>query len=226
MAAPTRRDPVTTVVVVLAVLAFAGSGYKIYRVAVDAGQDGPTALSIALTVEALALAAGIEIKRRRAAEHPAKWPALVLLGMAAFSLAANVKQAPDFGWGLVVAAFPPVAFLLCAGMIETRRPVVPERVTAAVLPDARPARVRPPADRPAVTPPAARSTAVAVQETPPADGATPIQRRREREAAVAQYLTDNPGTTVAGMARALQIPRPTVADIVGKLPTGAEQETA
>ena len=48
------------------------------------------------------------------------WPAVVLAGGVLLSLAANLAQAQPTAWGRVVAAVPPVAFLVAVSMIERR----------------------------------------------------------------------------------------------------------
>ena len=48
------------------------------------------------------------------------WPAIVLAGGVGLSLAANLAQAQPTAWGRVVAAVPPVAFLVAVSMIERR----------------------------------------------------------------------------------------------------------
>ena len=48
------------------------------------------------------------------------WPAVVLAGGVLLSLAANLAQAQPTAWGRIVAAVPPVAFLVAVSMIERR----------------------------------------------------------------------------------------------------------
>ena len=58
------------------------------------------------------------------------WPAIVLAGGVALSLAANLAQAHPDAWGRIVAAVPSVAFLVAVSMIERRAARRPR--TAAV----------------------------------------------------------------------------------------------
>jgi hypothetical protein len=48
------------------------------------------------------------------------WPTVVLAGGVLLSLAANLAQAQPTAWGRIVAAVPPVAFLVAVSMIERR----------------------------------------------------------------------------------------------------------
>jgi hypothetical protein len=48
------------------------------------------------------------------------WPTAVLAGGVGLSLAANLAQAQPTAWGRIVAAVPPVAFLVAVSMIERR----------------------------------------------------------------------------------------------------------
>src|SRR6185437_13294820 len=53
------------------------------------------------------------------------WPTVVLAGGVLLSLAANLAQAQPTAWGRIVAAVPPVAFLVAVSMIERRPPIPP-----------------------------------------------------------------------------------------------------
>ena len=66
------------------------------------------------------------------------WPTVVLAGGVGLSLAANLAQAQPTAWGRIVAAVPPVAFLVAVSMIERR----------AARPAPSPARTARPASRP------------------------------------------------------------------------------
>ena len=64
-----------------------------------------------------------ERQRDKQASIPARrlsWPAVVLAGGVLLSLAANLAQAQPTAWGRIVAAVPPVAFLVAVSMIERR----------------------------------------------------------------------------------------------------------
>jgi Protein of unknown function (DUF2637) len=58
------------------------------------------------------------------------WPAIVLAGGVALSLAANLAQAHPDAWGRIVAAVPSVAFLVAVSMIERRAARRPQRPAA------------------------------------------------------------------------------------------------
>ena len=82
------------------------------------------------------------------------WPTVVFAGGVLLSLAANLAQAQPTAWGRIVAAVPPVAFLVAVSMIERRaarrpRPVAGEDGAAASRPggDGRP-RCKIPGTRP------------------------------------------------------------------------------
>jgi hypothetical protein len=64
-----------------------------------------------------------ERQRDKQAGIPARrlsWPTVVLAGGVLLSLAANLAQAQPTGWGRIVAAVPPAAFLVAVSMIERR----------------------------------------------------------------------------------------------------------
>ena len=110
----------TTSVVVLGTAGFAGSFTHIRRLAESHGQAGWLSWVIAGSVDFVAVAAGFELRRRRRNGEGARWPWFALLLGVAMTLGANVATATPDLWGYVVAGWPPVAFLVVAGLIETR----------------------------------------------------------------------------------------------------------
>ncbi|MFJ2864933.1 DUF2637 domain-containing protein [Kitasatospora sp. NPDC087314] len=118
----TDRDALTAdlTVGILGVCAFAVSFTHVVQTATEAGQTGWVAYAIAVSVELMALGAVAEIRRRKRARQPARWPRGVLVLGVAMSLAANLAVARPTPWGYVMAAWPSLAFLAAAGIIESR----------------------------------------------------------------------------------------------------------
>ena len=138
-----RRDAATANIVaaVLGLSAFAVSFTHVQRLAVRSGQIGWVADGIAASVELMALAAVTEMRRRRRQGEQVNWPRGVLVLGVVMSLAANLATAQPTVWGFIMAAWPQLAFLAVAGLIETRssEPVRSEPVPVPV-----PERVRQP----------------------------------------------------------------------------------
>ncbi|MFI5527069.1 DUF2637 domain-containing protein [Kitasatospora sp. NPDC051853] len=129
---PTRpdRDALTADITVgiLGICAFAVSFTHVVQTATAAGQTGWVAYAIAVSVELMALGSVSEIRRRNRHRQPARWPRGVLVLGVAMSLAANLAVAQSTPWGYVMAAWPSLAFLAAAGIIESRpsaRPTTP-----------------------------------------------------------------------------------------------------
>ncbi|GLW58569.1 DUF2637 domain-containing protein [Kitasatospora phosalacinea] len=118
----TDRDALTAdlTVGILGVCAFAVSFTHVVQTASAAGQTGWVAYAIAVSVELMALGAVSEIRRRNRARQSARWPRGVLVLGVAMSLAANLAVARPTPWGYVMAAWPSLAFLAAAGIIESR----------------------------------------------------------------------------------------------------------
>ncbi|MGW4662254.1 DUF2637 domain-containing protein [Streptosporangium sandarakinum] len=134
-------------VVVLAAIAGAGSFTHIHDTATEHGQDGWMAWAVAVCVDLTCVMAARERQRDAATGRqrsgPISWPALVLAGGVALSLAANLHQAEASVWGWLVAATPAGAFLIAVSMLERRaatrsadpRPApAPATVTASAAP--------------------------------------------------------------------------------------------
>jgi len=78
---------------------------------------------VAVCVDLTCVMAARERQRDKQAGIPVRrlsWPAVVLAGGVLLSLAANLAQAQPTAWGRIVAAVPPVAFLVAVSMIERR----------------------------------------------------------------------------------------------------------
>lgn len=134
--ATVHRDALTAnaVAAILGLAAFAVSFTHVVRLAVRSGQTGWVAVGIATSVELMALAAVTEIRRRSRRGEPAAWPRCVLVLGVVMSLAANLATAQSTAWGYVMAAWPAVAFLSVAAMIETRSLAAPLRTHSPYAP--------------------------------------------------------------------------------------------
>ena len=122
-------------VVVLAVIAAAGSFTHIRDTATEHGQHGWMAWAIAVCIDLTCVMAARERQRdaRMGRETgPVSWPTSVLVGGILLSLAANLAQAEPTAWGWITAATPAGAFLVAVSMLERRSPARPE--TGAVEP--------------------------------------------------------------------------------------------
>jgi hypothetical protein len=110
-------------VTVLAVIAGAGSFTHIRDTAAEHGQGGPMSWAVAVCIDLTCVMAARERQRDKQNGIPARrlsWPTVVLAGGVGLSLAANLAQAQPTTWGRIVAAVPPVAFLVAVSMIERR----------------------------------------------------------------------------------------------------------
>ncbi|WP_405018083.1 DUF2637 domain-containing protein [Kitasatospora sp. NBC_00070] len=129
------RDALTADITVgiLGVASFAVSFTHVVQTATAAGQTGWVAYAIAVSVELMALGSVSEIRRRKRHGQPARWPRGVLVLGVVMSLAANLAVAQPTAWGYVMAAWPSLAFLAAAGIIESR-PTGPQAVPAQSQP--------------------------------------------------------------------------------------------
>jgi Protein of unknown function (DUF2637) len=110
-------------VTVLAVIAGAGSFTHIRDTAAQHGQGGPMSWAVAVCIDLTCVMAARERQRDKkqgVVTRRLSWPAVVLAGGVLLSLAANLAQAQPTAWGRIVAAVPPVAFLVAVSMIERR----------------------------------------------------------------------------------------------------------
>ncbi|PZG15582.1 DUF2637 domain-containing protein [Nonomuraea aridisoli] len=111
-------------VLVLAVIAGAGSFTHIRETASEHGQSGWMAWAIAVCIDLTCVMAARERQRDkktgRVRRGPVSWPVLVLTGGVVLSLAANLQQADPTLWGWITAATPAAAFLVAISMLERR----------------------------------------------------------------------------------------------------------
>jgi hypothetical protein len=109
-------------VVVLALIAGAGSFDHIRETALQHGQRGPMSWAIAVCIDLTCVMAARERHRdkRVAATRALSWPVVVLALGVLLSLAANLDQAQATPWGRITAATPAGAFLTAISMLERR----------------------------------------------------------------------------------------------------------
>ncbi len=121
---PSHTSAVTANVTaaVLGLAAFSASYVHVVRLARQSGQTGWVAYAIATSIELMAMAAIAEIRHRGQRGEPARWPRCVLVLGTVMSLGANLATAKVSPWGYIMAAWPSLAFLAVAGIVETRSP--------------------------------------------------------------------------------------------------------
>lgn len=111
-------------VLVLALIAGAGSFTHIRDTATEHGQHGWMAWAVAVCIDLTCVMAARERQRDkktgRTRRGPVSWPVLVLAGGVVLSLAANLQQADPTVWGWITAATPAAAFLVAVSMLERR----------------------------------------------------------------------------------------------------------
>ncbi|HUY52131.1 MAG TPA: DUF2637 domain-containing protein [Streptosporangiaceae bacterium] len=110
-------------VVLLAVIAGAGSFTHIRDTAAEHGQRGPMSWAVAVCVDLTCVMAARERqrdKRHGIAARRVSWPTIVLAAGVLLSLAANLAQAQPTPWGQIMAAVPAGAFLIAVSMLERR----------------------------------------------------------------------------------------------------------
>ncbi|MGV9773548.1 DUF2637 domain-containing protein [Streptosporangium sp. NPDC003464] len=111
-------------VLILALIAGAGSFTHIRDTATEHGQSGWMAWAVAVCVDLTCVMAARERQRDkkngRQRDGWVSWPTLVLVGGITLSLAANLAQAEPSAWGWITAATPAGAFLIAVSMLERR----------------------------------------------------------------------------------------------------------
>ncbi|GAA4092298.1 DUF2637 domain-containing protein [Nonomuraea soli] len=162
-------------IVVLALIAGAGSFTHIRDTAADHGQTGWMSWAIAVCIDLTCVMAARERQRdKKTGRSPRgwiSWPVLVLAGGVLLSLAANLAQAVPTAWGWITAATPAAAFLVAISMLERRSSATrPEDVS---IPSS------PVPDRPALVP--------EVEEGPAPDPALVDYARRVADEHTTQY---------------------------------------
>lgn len=84
------------------------------------GQRGWLALADAAVLETLAVAMGLDIRRRRRGHQSIAFATVVLVATVVLQLAAQVAQAPRSFWGWTMAALPAIGFLLLVKVAISR----------------------------------------------------------------------------------------------------------
>ncbi|GAA0936391.1 DUF2637 domain-containing protein [Actinocorallia libanotica] len=132
-------------VVVLAIIAAAGSFSHIRNLAERQGQEGWKAWAVAVCIDLLCVMAARERHRDavigRTSRGWVSWPVVVLAGGVILTLAANLAEARPGWWAHILSAVPAAAFLIAVSMLERRAGYRPE--PAADLPDPEPVQVGP-----------------------------------------------------------------------------------
>ncbi|MBB6545867.1 DUF2637 domain-containing protein [Nonomuraea rubra] len=166
-------------VLVLALIAGAGSFTHIRDTATEHGQQGWMAWAIAICIDLTCVMAARERQRDKkigkARRGLVSWPVLVLTGGVVLSLAANLQQATPTAWGWITAATPAGAFLVAVSMLERRATTTrtepsldvpqPSPAWTAASPDV--------LDRTQAVPQADRPALVPAHEDDPGDGPAP-----------------------------------------------------
>ncbi|MEW9554074.1 DUF2637 domain-containing protein [Nonomuraea sp. NPDC050783] len=149
-------------VLVLALIAGAGSFTHIRDTAREHGQSGWMAWAVAICIDLTCVMAARERQRDKKTGRRRRglisWPVLVLAGGVVLSLAANLQQADSTVWGWITAATPAAAFLVAVSMLE-RRTSGPRPDTCEDVPEPSPADMpvtRPRPDEPVAVPAADR----------------------------------------------------------------------
>jgi Protein of unknown function (DUF2637) len=121
-AGPRRGDALVanTVALILGTASFSVSFTHVVHVAQDHGQGGWVANAIAASVELMALASVAELRRRKSRGESVWIAVAVLLLGVSMSLASNLETAAAGVWGKLMAAWPAVAFLAVAALVESR----------------------------------------------------------------------------------------------------------
>ena len=130
---PTRTEAGVQVALMLGVgsVAACASWSHVVDLANRHGQPGWLAVADAAVLETLAIAMGLEVRRRRRAGESMIFAGCVLVTAVALQLAAQVAQAPPTFWGWTMAALPAVGFLVLAKTAIGRSAVAGQPYSAA-----------------------------------------------------------------------------------------------
>jgi|GEM_PF-2006046 len=139
-----RAETVLRLVILLAIGSMAGAAAftHVHDLSVAHGQPHWIGWANAVAVELMAIYLGLEIRARRRAGRPVGFVAVLLVGFALLSLAAQVAEAEPSVWGWIVAAVPSLAFLALVKVVLSSAPAVPAVSTAAANPAGPADRVR------------------------------------------------------------------------------------
>ena len=196
-------------VLVLAVIAGAGSFTHIRDTAREHGQTGWMSWAVAVCIDLTCVMAARERHRDkrigRVRRGPISWPVLVLTGGVALSLAANLAQATPTVWGWIPAATPAGAFLIAVSMLERR--------ASATQPE-------PPAQaETAPTPAAAPSGAPVATSTDAGDGPAPALLAYARRVAAEHHARHGRPITLDALRARLGVSDQLAADLLRALHT-------
>lgn len=125
-------------------LAGAASFRHVHDLAAAHGQAGWFAWAAAVSIEAMSIAAGLEIRRSHRTGRSATFPTLALAGGVALSLAAQVAQAERSAWGWIVAAVPAAAFLTVLKFALRRLDPTTPHLEPVITPEPAPSTVHQP----------------------------------------------------------------------------------
>jgi Protein of unknown function (DUF2637) len=154
-------------VLILALIAGAGSFDHIHATAAAHGQRGPMSWAVAVCIDLTSVMAARELQRDRRTHRrrrPVSWPLVVLAAGVVLSVAANLDQAQPTTWGRITAATPAAAFLISVSMIERR---AGQTAARSPVPAVTPGPVRVPDDGADVAPVPVPSLAVLPGPAPP-----------------------------------------------------------
>lgn len=114
MAQTGRAEGTVQIVMMLAIGGAAGAASftHVHNVAAAHGQPGWLAWADAIVLELMSIAAGLELRRRKRANIPIRFPAVVLGCAVTLSLAAQVVEAEASPIGWIAAAVPALGFLV------------------------------------------------------------------------------------------------------------------
>ena len=128
-----RTEGTVQIVMMLAIGGAAGAASftHVHNVAAAHGQPGWLAWADAIVLELMSIAAGLELRRRKRANTPTRFPAIVLGCAVTLSLAAQVVEAEASPIGWIAAAVPALGFLvmvkIALGHTTTRPPEQPHQ---------------------------------------------------------------------------------------------------
>lgn len=105
------------------------------------GQGGWLAWAVAACIETSAVSAGLEVRRRRRVGARTAFPLTVLLAATVLQLAAQVAQAEQTPWGVILAAVPAVTFLTLVKLTVARPAPTHNPQAAPVAPEPAPVPV-------------------------------------------------------------------------------------
>ncbi|MDG4791038.1 DUF2637 domain-containing protein [Micromonospora sp. WMMD1102] len=140
-----RLEAAARLLILLAIGGMAGAAAftHVHDLTVAHGQPDWIGWANAVAVELMAIYLGLEIRARRRAGRPVGFVAVLLVGFAILSLAAQVAEAEPSVWGWIVAAVPSLAFLALVKVVLSSAPA-----TIAATDDEAPAVVDDPDPEP------------------------------------------------------------------------------